>query len=56
MKWLLKRQVQLMAVFTTVNAKAMLKSAFRSDIPVIFIEHVLLYNVKGQHTHSLHQI
>lgn len=29
------------------NAKALLKSAIRSDNPIIFFEHVLLYNVKG---------
>lgn len=39
--------VQLVAVSTTANAKALLKSAIRSDNPVIFFEHVLLYNVKG---------
>lgn len=39
--------VQLVAVSTVRNAKALLKSAIRSDNPVIFFEHVLLYNVKG---------
>ncbi len=39
--------VQLVACSTTANAKALLKSAIRSDNPVIFFEHVLLYNVKG---------
>jgi pyruvate dehydrogenase E1 component beta subunit len=39
--------VQLVAVSTVANAKALLKSAIRSDNPVIFFEHVLLYNVKG---------
>lgn len=36
-----------MACSTVANAKALLKSAIRSDNPVIFFEHVLLYNVKG---------
>ena len=36
-----------MAVSTVANAKALLKSAIRSDNPIIFFEHVLLYNVKG---------
>ncbi|KAK9805559.1 hypothetical protein WJX72_005072 [[Myrmecia] bisecta] len=43
--------VQLVAVSTTANAKALLKSAIRSDNPIIFFEHVLLYNVKGE-THE----
>lgn len=40
--------VQLVACSTVANAKALLKSAIRSDNPVIFFEHVLLYNVKGE--------
>ena len=40
--------VQLVAVSTTANAKALLKSAIRSDNPIIFFEHVLLYNIKGE--------
>ena len=40
--------VQLVACSTATNAKALLKSAIRSDNPVIFFEHVLLYNVKGE--------
>jgi hypothetical protein len=39
--------VQLVAVSTVANSKALLKSAIRSDNPIIFFEHVLLYNVKG---------
>ena len=39
--------MQLVACSTVANAKALLKSAIRSDNPVIFFEHVLLYNVKG---------
>ena len=41
--------VQLVACSTVANAKALLKSAIRSDNPIIFFEHVLLYNVKGNH-------
>jgi len=33
------------------NSKALLKSAIRSDNPIIFFEHVLLYNIKGE-THD----
>ena len=40
--------VQLVACSTAKNAKALLKSAIRSDNPIIFFEHVLLYNVKGE--------
>ena len=40
--------VQLVACSTVANAKALLKSAIRSDNPIIFFEHVLLYNVKGK--------
>lgn len=39
--------VQLVACSTPRNAKALLKAAIRSDNPIIFFEHVLLYNVKG---------
>uniref|UniRef100_A0A7S1SNE4 pyruvate dehydrogenase (acetyl-transferring) n=1 Tax=Tetraselmis chuii TaxID=63592 RepID=A0A7S1SNE4_9CHLO len=39
--------VQLVACSTVENSKALLKAAIRSDNPVIFFEHVLLYNVKG---------
>ena len=39
--------VQLVACSTARNSKALLKAAIRSDNPVIFFEHVLLYNVKG---------
>ncbi|KDD74757.1 transketolase [Helicosporidium sp. ATCC 50920] len=39
--------VQLVACSTPRNAKALLKAAIRSDNPVIFFEHVLLYNLKG---------
>ena len=44
--------VQLVACSTVANAKALLKSAIRSDNPVIFFEHVLLYNVKGECIHG----
>ena len=40
--------VQLVACSTARNSKALLKAAIRSDNPVIFFEHVLLYNVKGE--------
>ncbi|KAG2483814.1 hypothetical protein HYH03_017337 [Edaphochlamys debaryana] len=40
--------VQLVAVSTVKNAKALLKAAIRSDNPIIFFEHVLLYNIKGE--------
>eukprot|EP00879_Flechtneria_rotunda_P009713 GHRR01010162.1.p1 GENE.GHRR01010162.1~~GHRR01010162.1.p1 ORF type:complete len:271 (+),score=80.29 GHRR01010162.1:199-1011(+) len=43
--------VQLVACSTVANAKALLKSAIRSDNPIIFFEHVLLYNIKGE-THD----
>lgn len=39
--------VQLVACSTPANAKALLKSAIRSDNPIIFFEHVLLYNLRG---------
>jgi len=39
--------VQLVACSTVENSKALLKSAIRSDNPIVFFEHVLLYNVKG---------
>jgi len=38
--------VQLVAVSTPRNAKALLKAAIRSDNPIVFFEHVLLYNLK----------
>jgi len=40
--------VQLVACSTAKNAKALLKAAIRSDNPIIFFEHVLLYNVEGE--------
>ncbi|GAX75434.1 hypothetical protein CEUSTIGMA_g2878.t1 [Chlamydomonas eustigma] len=39
--------VQLVACSTVANSKALLKSAIRSENPIIFFEHVLLYNIKG---------
>jgi hypothetical protein len=39
--------VQIVACSTVPNSKALLKAAIRSDNPVIFFEHVLLYNLKG---------
>mmetsp|Transcript_7391 Transcript_7391/g.14226 ORF Transcript_7391/g.14226 Transcript_7391/m.14226 type:complete len:426 (+) Transcript_7391:65-1342(+) len=40
--------VQLVAVSTPRNAKALLKAAIRSDNPIVFFEHVLLYNLKDE--------
>jgi len=40
--------VQLVACSTARNSKALLKAAIRSDNPIVFFEHVLLYNVKGE--------
>jgi pyruvate dehydrogenase E1 component beta subunit len=40
--------VQIVACSTVRNSKALLKAAIRSDNPVIFFEHVLLYNLKGE--------
>ncbi|CAD7697393.1 unnamed protein product [Ostreobium quekettii] len=40
--------VQLVACSTVANSKSLLKSAIRSDNPVVFFEHVLLYNLKGE--------
>ena len=45
--------VQLVACSTVANSKALLKSAIRSDNPIIFFEHVLLYNVKGEQSFKL---
>ncbi|KAK9793750.1 hypothetical protein WJX73_009922 [Symbiochloris irregularis] len=47
--------VQLVACSTVANAKALLKSAIRSDNPIIFFEHVLLYNVKGETNDNYYQ-
>lgn len=38
--------LQLVACSTPYNAKGLIKSAIRSDNPVILFEHVLLYNLK----------
>lgn len=40
--------VQIVACSTVSNSKALLKAAIRSENPVIFFEHVLLYNLKGE--------
>eukprot|EP00884_Botryococcus_braunii_P007440 jgi/Botrbrau1/16698/Bobra.0213s0003.1 len=47
--------VQLVACSTVANAKGLLKSAIRSDNPIIFFEHVLLYNVKGETIDNYYQ-
>nr|QKQ14654.1 beta subunit of pyruvate dehydrogenase E1 [Zygnema circumcarinatum] len=38
--------LQMVACSTPYNAKGLIKSAIRSDNPVILFEHVLLYNLK----------
>lgn len=38
--------LQLVACSTPQNAKGLIKSAIRSDNPIILFEHVLLYNLK----------
>lgn len=38
--------LKLVACSTPYNAKGLLKSAIRNDNPVLFFEHVLLYNLK----------
>ena len=39
--------LKIVACSTPYNAKGLLKSAIRDDNPVLFFEHVLLYNLKG---------
>ncbi|HAX78903.1 MAG TPA: alpha-ketoacid dehydrogenase subunit beta [Cyanobacteria bacterium UBA11372] len=38
--------IKIVACSTPYNAKGLLKSAIRDDNPVLFFEHVLLYNLK----------
>ncbi|WP_019487052.1 alpha-ketoacid dehydrogenase subunit beta [Kamptonema formosum] len=38
--------LKIVAASTAYNAKGLLKSAIRDDNPVLFFEHVLLYNLK----------
>lgn len=38
--------LRMVACSTSYNAKGLLKSAIRNDNPVLFFEHVLLYNLK----------
>ncbi len=38
--------IKIVACSTPYNAKGLLKSAIRNDNPVLFFEHVLLYNLK----------
>jgi pyruvate/2-oxoglutarate/acetoin dehydrogenase E1 component len=40
--------LKIVAPATPYDAKGLLKSAIRDDNPVIFIEHKLLYNTKGE--------
>ena len=37
----------IVAPSTPADAKGLLKSSIRADNPVVFIEHKLLYNTKG---------
>ena len=39
--------LKVVAASTPYNAKGLLKSAIRDDNPVIFLEHVMLYTLKG---------
>ncbi|MFN6069176.1 MAG: transketolase C-terminal domain-containing protein, partial [Pseudanabaena sp.] len=38
--------IKMVACSTPYNAKGLLKSAIRNDNPILFFEHVLLYNIK----------
>jgi len=38
--------LKIVACSTSYNAKGLLKAAIRDDNPVLFFEHVLLYNLK----------
>nr|YP_010933328.1 beta subunit of pyruvate dehydrogenase E1 component [Streptofilum capillatum]WKT08529.1 beta subunit of pyruvate dehydrogenase E1 component [Streptofilum capillatum]WKT08628.1 beta subunit of pyruvate dehydrogenase E1 component [Streptofilum sp. BC4-VF8pt]WKT08727.1 beta subunit of pyruvate dehydrogenase E1 component [Streptofilum sp. ZNP2-VF4pt] len=40
--------LQMVACSTPYNAKGLLKAAIRCENPVIFFEHVLLYNLRGE--------
>ncbi|MEM7727108.1 MAG: alpha-ketoacid dehydrogenase subunit beta [Cyanobacteria bacterium P01_A01_bin.45] len=40
--------LKIVACSTPLNAKGLLKSAIRDDNPVLFFEHVLLYNLKEE--------
>ena len=40
--------LKVVAASTPYNAKGLLKSAIRDDNPVIFLEHELLYSLKGE--------
>ncbi|QEY31583.1 alpha-ketoacid dehydrogenase subunit beta [Synechococcus sp. RSCCF101] len=52
--------IKIVAVSTPTNAKGLLKAAIRDDNPVLFFEHVLLYNLSetipsGDYTCALDQ-
>lgn len=52
--------IRIVACSTPTNAKGLLKAAIRDDNPVLFFEHVLLYNLseelpKGSYTCALDQ-
>lgn len=40
--------LQMVACSTPYNAKGLIKASIRSDNPIIFFEHVLLYNLKQE--------
>lgn len=44
--------IKIVACSTPYNAKGLLKSAIRDDNPVLFFEHVLLYNLKEYLPHQ----
>nr|YP_009397861.1 pyruvate dehydrogenase E1 component beta subunit [Sonderella linearis]ARW67047.1 pyruvate dehydrogenase E1 component beta subunit [Sonderella linearis] len=44
--------LKIVACSTPYNAKGLLKSAIRDNNPVIFFEHVLLYNLKDELPHT----
>jgi pyruvate dehydrogenase E1 component beta subunit len=44
--------LQMVACSTPYNAKGLIKSAIRSQNPIIFFEHVLLYNIKENIPHK----
>ena len=52
--------IKIVACSTPTNAKGLMKAAIRDDNPVLFFEHVLLYNLseelpEGDYTCALDQ-